>query len=483
MGGPAARLVLALGLAAGLLLVAPAGAQEARVEFGIGNAGGTQTFQGPVNIGIPPAQLPTIIEAATKPLKELTDQQRQDLERVRTQLQVSAGALDRFLRDIGEAGVPPEEQAVRLAEVAERYKGLLARLEAVGSDDPEVRQLKAAAAKALDAGDFARAEALLNRSKERDLSAVEQMQTAMERMRAALEARKLSAAEAAAQNGDLMMTQLRYAEAARYYAEAVRLTPETYPEPLSDRLTSWGWAALRAGDYGSALEATRRALAVEEAKQPTDDVRLGSRLNNLAFILDEANRYAEAEPLLKRAIAIDEKALGPDQSRLAIDLNNLAELYRATGRYAEAEPLLKRAIAIGEKALGPDQSRLASNLGNLAELYLDTSRYAEAEPLFKRAIAIDEKVFGPDHPFLATGLNDLAELYRATGHYAEAELLHRRVLAIREKALPRDHSDIAQSLNNLAELIGPPAATPRPSRSSSAPWRSGRRRSAPTIQM
>ena len=56
----------------------------------------------------------------------------------------------------------------------------------------------------------------------------------MERLQADLDARKLSAAEAAAENGDLMMTQIRYADAARYYAEAAGLTPETYPEPLSD---------------------------------------------------------------------------------------------------------------------------------------------------------------------------------------------------------------------------------------------------------
>ena len=56
-----------------------------------------------------------------------------------------------------------------------------------------------------------------------------------------------------------------------------------------------------------------------------------------------------------------------------------------------------------------------------------------------------------------------------------------RALAIWEKALGPDHPEVATSLNNLAGLYRPRASTPRPSRSTSAPWRSGRRPSARTI--
>ena len=182
----------------------------------------------------------------------------------------------------------------------------------------------------------------------------------MARLQADLDARKLSAAEAAAQNGDLMMTQIRYADAARYYAEAVRLTPETYPEPLSDRLTSWAGAAWRAGDYWTAVDVARRVLALDEARLPAEDVRLGTDLNNLALFYQDTGRYAEAEPLYARALAIGEKTLGPEHPDLAARLNNLASLYQATGRYGEAEPLFQRALAIYEKALGRDHPKVAN---------------------------------------------------------------------------------------------------------------------------
>ena len=102
----------------------------------------------------------------------------------------------------------------------------------------------------------------------------------------------------------------------------------------------------------------------------------------------------------------------------------------------------------------------------------DQGLYAKAEPLYQRALAIDEKALGPEHPDTATSLNNLAVLYDAQGHYAKAEPLYQRALAIREKALGPEHPDTATSLNNLAELYSTRASTPRPSRSTSALWRS-----------
>lgn len=355
-------------------------------------------------------------------------------------------ALARFFAILGEAEVPPEQLTDRLVEIAGRYQELLAWFENTSSADPEVRRIKVEAREALDAGDFARAETLLNQAKARDLSAIDQMQ-------ADLDARKFSAADAAAGNGALMMTQLRYAEAAHYYAEAVGLTPETYPAPLSDLLTGWTVAAWRAGDYRTAEDAARRALTLDEARLPADDVQLGSRLNNLAALYRETGRFAESEPLYVRAIRIGDQALGPEHPGLASSLNNLAELYRQTGRYADAEPLYRRTLTIGEQALGPDHPDIVTWLNNLALLYQVTGRFAEAEPLYERVLAIDEQALGPEHPDVAVALNNLAGLYGETGRHAEAEPLYRCALAISERAFGPEHPTVATVINNLALLL------------------------------
>ncbi len=103
------------------------------------------------------------------------------------------------------------------------------------------------------------------------------------------------------------------------------------------------------------------------------------------------------------------------------------------------------------------------------------ARYGEAERQFKAALREAEN-FGEQDPRFATSLNNLAELYRAQGNYTEAEPLYKRSLAIIEKVLGPEHPNVATSLNNLALLYDTQGAnTLRPSRSTSAPWRSGKR--------
>jgi tetratricopeptide (TPR) repeat protein len=183
--------------------------------------------------------------------------------------QLRAEALVRFFTSLGEADVPPEQLTTKLVKIAQHYQELLARLEKTSSADPEVRQLKEKAAAALDAGDFTRTEELLNQAKTRDLAAIEQMQVD-------LEARKFSAAEAAAENGSLMMTQLRHADAARYYSEAVRLVPEGFNTYLIQYLSYLGTAWSDAGDYQQAVKSLERALMIGEQLAPMFKMWLGS---------------------------------------------------------------------------------------------------------------------------------------------------------------------------------------------------------------
>ena len=70
---------------------------------------------------------------------------------------------------------------------------------------------------------------------------------------------------------------------------------------------------------------------------------------------------------------------------------------------------------------GPDHADLARVLYNLAGIYKRQVKYAEAERLYRRALAIEEKALGRDHADVATTLNDLAGVYERQGKYAEAE--------------------------------------------------------------
>ena len=174
--------------------------------------------------------------------------------------------------------------------------------------------------------------------------------------------------------------------------------------------------------------------------------------------------------LQRPALAIAEKALGPDHPDVGTSLNNLAGLYRAQGRYAEAEPLYQARPRHHREGAGPRPPRrrqLAQQPGRALP---------GPGPLCRGRAALQaqrspsrEKALGPDHPDVGTLAQQPGRALRAQGRYAEAEPLSKRALAINEKALGPDHPDVGTALNNLAELTGPRAATPRPSRSTSAP--------------
>jgi tetratricopeptide (TPR) repeat protein len=432
---PIAACLLAL-LAALSAASAPAWALgDTEITANQGVAAGGSITGSTITVGMPPAQVQALVVTFTRQLgvaAEARAKAEAQAAQLATQLGFTREAVIGFFGILGEQEVPLERMPTKLGEIAQRYQGLLARLQTTSSTDPEVQRLKGKARAALDAGDFARTEELLNQAKARDLAAIKQMRAVMERVQADLDARQLSAAEAAAENGNLMMTRIRYADAARYYAEAVGLTPERHAEQLSKHLTDWAEAAGRAGDYWPALDAARRALALDEARLPADDALLGSRLNNLAALHQDTGRFAAAEPLMERAIAIREKTLGPEHPNTAASLTSLAVLYLNTGRLAEAEPLFKSMLSIFEKALGGSEHPIvATTTNNLALLYQNTGRLAEAEPLFRRSITIFEKTLPPDHPRLTRVRENYARLFDQLGRHDEAAKLRVQAQASR----------------------------------------------------
>ncbi len=361
------------------------------------------------------------------------------------ELGVTQAALSNFFKILKEQNVKPEDYDHTLRTIAERYNNLLKEVANLQSEDPEVKALLTQAEQVLKQGEFDQAEALINQAKSKDLIAAKKMQENANK-------RLLSAAEAAARNGDLKLTQIKYTEAAGYFQEAAEIVPTEFAEKLAYYLNQAGLALYNVGKYAEAEPLYQRSLAIWEQALGKNHPDVATSLNNLALLYKTQGKYAEAEPLYQRSLAIIEKTLGKDHPNVALCLNNLAALYHTQGKYAEAEPLYQRSLVIREQALGKDHPDVARSLNNLAELYCTQGKYADAEPLHQRSLAIFEKALGKDHPAVATSLNNLAGLYDAQSKYTEAEPLYQRSLVIREQALGKDHPAVATSLNNLAEL-------------------------------
>ena len=409
----------------------------------------TVNFTGGCTAGMTPAEIQQVIDAVLSkravPLE--------NFEELAQRFGVTSMAVTTFFRILGENRVPLEDLDAKLREVASRHLTLLKQIETLSADDdPQVASIKKTALAAIGAGDYARAQALLEQAFDADLVAARKAQDSANKALETAKQRYLTAAKTKADLGELKLSQLQYEAASREFQTAADLVPAGEPLVRARYLASSGMAARQAGIYPFAESALTEALRIREKLLSPNHADLARSLGNLARLYRAQGRYTEAEPLSKRAVAISEKVFGPAHAAVGARLNDLALLYQAQGRYVDAEPLFKRGLAIAEKTLGPGHSDVAANLGNLAELYRLQGRYAEAEPLIKRALAISEKVLRPDHPVVGSRLNDLAMHYWAQGRYAEAEPLAERALAISEKVFGPGHPVVGANLNDLALL-------------------------------
>ena len=246
---------------------------------------------------------------------------------------------------------------------------------------------------------------------------------------------------------------------------------------VANVLNSLAGMYVELGDYTEAEHLAQRSVAMMEEMTggiEMEVLRVQS-LGTLAGIYRMQGRYADAEPLFRRALALAKTALEPKDLEVATCLNNFAVLSKYTGRFAAAQRFYRRALAIVERALGPDHPEVAAIYHNLGGLEHARGRFARGEPYARRAVAIREKALGPDHPDVAADIAALAAILDGQGKFEEAEALYRRALTIFERVMARTTPRWPSPATTWQRSRTPRATMPRPSASTSAPWRSRRR--------
>ncbi len=195
----------------------------------------------------------------------------------------------------------------------------------------------------------------------------------------------------------------------------------------------------KTGYFTAAEHFYRDALAIRKQVLGTEHPDIAQSLNNLAVLLKAKGDYDSAEQLFKRALAIRER-LGNEDSLTLQSMNNLAVLFQDKGNYCLAKKLFKDILDIRKKVLGNDNIEIVNSMNNLASSFFFQRDYESAELLFKSALSICEKILGKKHLFTATSLWWVAICFEHNKNYKEAESYYQRALSIYEKVFGVKHS-------------------------------------------
>src|SRR5262245_24887173 len=177
---------------------------------------GSIAIGGPVTgstviVGIPQEKVDELVREGKRPLEELTAQQRENIALLKEKLDLNLGQVRAALNIVGENHISPENLGAKLVEIAERFKELEATASAQPGDSPALVSLRTEAQRAIEAGELAKADALL--------ADVETEQ------RRALDRLAVNAAETSARRGEIALTRLLYLEAANHFANAAAVFP------------------------------------------------------------------------------------------------------------------------------------------------------------------------------------------------------------------------------------------------------------------
>jgi len=153
-----------------------------------------------------------------------------------------------------------------------------------------------------------------------------------------------------------------------------------------ESLNQKGVTAFKESRYAEAEKYFVQAVDLAE-KFSEKDLRINFSLNQLAEIYRIQSKYNKAEQVLRKLLDVYKKQLGTEHVNVALTLNNLAVNFRMQKKYEEAETALKEAIQILGKSLGPDHSLVEGLLQHYAFLL---NIMGHAEDLKKINKRIDE---------------------------------------------------------------------------------------------
>ncbi|QPF85346.1 hypothetical protein IC762_03150 [Bradyrhizobium genosp. L] len=370
----------------------------------------------------------------------------------------------------------PGEIGRLLMQKADEFKALTERLNRLSDSDPEVKNLRLAAAAALTEGRFADANSYFASAQSRDLAGVADIE-AMARKK------RLSAAESTAQWASAAMLRPNpgaYREAAQHYAEAARIAIPADPKVARNYQRQQGNALSALGGEFGQNEALHEAIDDFRGLLGTID-RTSDRLgwarakNDLGFALWKlggrepgVGTLNEAERTYREAL--EELTPEHEPADWADVHNNLGLVLFAIGEREAAADKLKDAVVNFRQALevrsrektpvawAQTQSNLGMALLRLGQRQSGTETLEQSKAAFEEALKVRTREKSPfdwaeTQNSLGFSLTEIGQRQNSNEKLEQAVGIFREVL--KEKSRQRFPLDWAMAETNLAiALVG-----------------------------
>jgi tetratricopeptide (TPR) repeat protein len=414
----------------------------------------------------PPEKIEQIVRLRTQPLEALSETQRQLIARLEGDLDLNQRQIRAALEILGETNVTPERLATKLVEIAEQFKVLKSSVSNQPDDDPKIAALKADAQRRIDAGELAKADALLA-----DVQAEQ---------RRDFDRFAVNVAETSARRGEIALTRLRYSEAARHFADAAVLfrPGSSYEDVRVNYLQREAGALYRQGDeFGdnsalvSAIERYKRLLDLRpRARAPLDWAQIQ---NNLGLALWKLGERESGTAKLEEAIAAYRDALKEwnrthvpfnwalAQNNLGNALLGLGEREIGTARVEEAVGAYSEALKEYTRERVPlDWAMTQTNLGNALQILggreNSTAKLEEAIAAYRDALKEWNRARVPLNWALAQNNLGFA-LWRLGARESGTARAEEALAALRGALMERTRERVplewAQTQNNLGLVL------------------------------
>jgi tetratricopeptide (TPR) repeat protein len=423
----------------------PAAYAQVRADTGGIAIGGSVTGS-TINIGVPPEQLAALVRQAA----DLSETHKKVIAKLEGELDLNQRQIRATLGILGENDLPPERLAAKLVEIAERFKTLQETASAEPGDDPKIITLKGEAQKAIDAGELAKADALL--------ANVETEQ------RRALDRLAVNAAETSARRGEISLARLRYDEAAKHFVNAAGVFPPNsdYEDKRISYLQKEASALFQQGaEFGdndallSAIERYKRLVDLTPRERvPLDWARIQDLLG---IALTVFGRRQSGTAKLEEAIATFREVLkkrtrervpldwAMTQTNLGAALFRLGERESGTAKLEGAVAFYREALRERTRERVPlEWATTQHNLGNalfrLGERESGTAKLEEAIAAYREALKEWTREVAPLHWALTQ--NDLGvALFNLGWRESGTAKLDRRLLPIARRSRSKPGSE------------------------------------------